>query len=178
MPRSILLSDYPFFNSLITQTLFDGASDYNGLNLKVQKRYSHGLNFIAAYTFSKKINNAAVAQLAVPIAGSHSHVAAGLGWRAYRERSVDRFDQRWSEPERGAYYQDPDNEAADRRLRSDDITHMFNIAASYDLPIGQGKALLQLQHGREWPSRRLAADRQLFRAERCAALRQRPLQRP
>ena len=42
----------------------------------------------------------------------------------------------------GKVAQDPDNENADRAVAVDDITHMFNLAGSYDLPIGRGKKLL------------------------------------
>jgi hypothetical protein len=143
LPRSVLLSDYPFFPSLIVQTLYDGASDYNGFNLKVQKRLSHGLNFIAAYTFSKKINNAAVAQLASqlldPIHTSRPGLVGG------RVGAVNGNSQAASTGTGtlGAFYQNPDNEAVDRSVAIDDITHMFNMAASYDLPIGRGKTLLR-----------------------------------
>jgi hypothetical protein len=68
LPLIALLKPYPFFGafageSIGPQALFNGASLYNGLNVKLQKRYSYGLNFIAAYTFSKKIYNAAVSQI-------------------------------------------------------------------------------------------------------------------
>ena len=54
LTRGFLLRDHPFFGGLTSQTVYNGASNYNGMNLKVQKRYSNGLNFIAAYTFSRK----------------------------------------------------------------------------------------------------------------------------
>jgi hypothetical protein len=141
LPRNLLLSDYPFFGSLITQTLFNGASDYNGLNVKVQKRFSQGLNFIAAYTFSKKINSSSTAQLASqlldPIHTSRPGLVGGrIG--ATPTGSINGG----ANGTLGAYYQDPDNEAADRAVAVDDITHMFNLAASYDLPVGRGRPLL------------------------------------
>src|SRR5204862_5640965 len=61
LPRSLLLKDYPFYGALSTlqnNTAFDGTSIYHGMNLRVQKRYSQGLDFVVAYTFSKKIVNA------------------------------------------------------------------------------------------------------------------------
>ena len=146
LPRSLLLSDYPFFSSLITQTLFDGASDYNGLNVKVQKRFSHGLNFIAAYTFSKKINNAAVAQLASQLLDPIHTSRPGLVGGRVGAMSTGSINS-GANGALGAYYQDPDNEAADRAVAVDDITHMFNMAASYDLPVGRGKALLRNSGG-------------------------------
>jgi hypothetical protein len=142
LPRSVLLSDYPFFNSLIPQTLFDGATDYNGMNVKVQKRFTHGLNFIAAYTFSKKINNAAVAQLASQLLDPIHTSRPGLVGGRVGSASTGSING-GANGTLGAYYQNPDNEAADRAVAVDDITHMFNMAGSYDLPIGRGRALLR-----------------------------------
>ncbi|HKW98106.1 MAG TPA: TonB-dependent receptor [Bryobacteraceae bacterium] len=134
LPRSLLLQDYPFFGSLFPQTLFNGATNYNGLNVKLQKRYSNGLNFIAAYTFSKKINNAATAQLAAelldPIHNSRPGLVGGRIGAGGGPQTL------------GGLYQDYDNENMDRTIAVDDITHMFNMAASYDLPVGQGKRFL------------------------------------
>jgi len=134
LPRSLLLQDYPFFGSLIPQTLFNGATNYNGLNVKLQKRYSNGLNFIMAYTFSKKINNAATAQLAAmlldPIHNSRPGLVGGRVGAGTGPQTL------------GGLYQDYDNEKMDRTIAVDDITHMFNMAATYDLPIGKGKMFL------------------------------------
>jgi len=141
LPRSILLSDYPFFQSLITQTLFDGASDYNGMNLKVQKRFSHGLNFMAAYTYSKKINNAAVAQLASQLLDPIHTSRPGLVGGRIGSASTGSING-GANGTLGAYYQNPDNEAGDRAVAVDDITHMFNLASSYELPVGHGRMWL------------------------------------
>ena len=135
LPRSLLLSDYPAFPGLTTQTVYNGSSDYNGMNLKVQKRLSHGLNFIAAYTFSKKIDSASVAQLASqlldPIHTSRPGLVGGRIGAGTGPQTL------------GGLYQDYDNEAMDRTVAVDDITHMFNMAATYDLPIGRQKNLLR-----------------------------------
>jgi hypothetical protein len=142
LPRSLLLSDYPFFPGLQTQTLYDGASDYNGMNVKVQKRFSHGLNFIAAYTFSKKINNAATAQLAGQLLDPIHAPSRGLVGGRVGQGSTGSING-GGNASTGAFYQNADNEAADRSVAIDDITHMFNLAGSYDLPIGRGQTLLR-----------------------------------
>ena len=138
LTRSLLIRDYPFFG-LTTQTVYNGATSYNGLDIKVQKRYSSGLNFIAAYTFSKKINSASTAQLAAmlldPLHTSRPGLVGG------RVGSVTTSDGAGNAT-LGKVAQDPDNENADRAVAVDDITHMFNLAGSYDLPIGRGKKLL------------------------------------
>jgi hypothetical protein len=134
LPLSILLKQYPFYgaiNQLQDQTAYRGTSVYNGLNVKVQKRYSHGLNFVAAYTWSKKITNAAISQpftiVTDPLHWSRNGQIGGRGGAL-----------------QGALFgafQDPDNIKVDRAVAADDMPQMLNIAASYELPFGRGKAL-------------------------------------
>jgi hypothetical protein len=137
LPLGTLLKPYPFFGALPgenigAQVLFNGESIYNGLNAKLQKHYSNGLNFIAAYTFSKKIDNASVSQIASLILDPiHTQRPGLIGGRIGSQNQTA-----------GGVWQDPDNEDMDRTIAPDDITHMFNFASSYDLPIGKGKAFL------------------------------------
>ena len=135
LPRSLLLKDYPFYgalSSLQNNTAFDGTSIYHGLNVRLQKRYSRGLSFIAAYTFSKKITNASTgntaAMLVDPIHWARNGNLGGraLGWNGGF----------------GGNFQDIDNKTVDRAIAADDIPHMFNLAVTYELPIGNGKPLL------------------------------------
>lgn len=46
---------YPLFCS-IAATLFDGSSNYNALQLRAEKRVSHGLSFIFNYAYSKTLD--------------------------------------------------------------------------------------------------------------------------
>jgi hypothetical protein len=46
LSRRQLLVDYPFFSRLQSTHSYDGTSIYHGMNLRVQKKYSHGLNFV------------------------------------------------------------------------------------------------------------------------------------
>ena len=48
---------YPQFNEVLQIFPPWGNSIYNALSLKAEKRYSHGLNFMANYTWSKFIDN-------------------------------------------------------------------------------------------------------------------------
>jgi len=57
IPRGQLLTAYPQYpiNGLTLQAIQNGRSSYNSMNARVQRRLSHGLTFIANYTWSKNI---------------------------------------------------------------------------------------------------------------------------
>ncbi|HKW97034.1 MAG TPA: TonB-dependent receptor [Bryobacteraceae bacterium] len=127
-----LIDDYPAFGTVQDNTGFEGTSIYHGLNTRVQKRLSHGLDFIAAYTFSKKITNAEVANMATMLVDPlHWTKAANVGGRLGAIGGIY-----------GGGFQDRDNKNADRAIAADDIAHMFNLASSYELPVGKGKPFL------------------------------------
>jgi len=137
LPRSLLLKPYPFYGaveSLQNNTAFDGTTVYHGMNVRVQKQYSHGLSFVAAYTYSKKINSAVTSSPVILVTDPiHWARSGNIGGRAGQLA--------WN----GGYssvFQDPDNRNADRALAADDIPHMLNIAATYELPVGAGKPFL------------------------------------
>ncbi len=137
LPRSILLKPWPFtggVGGLVNASSFDGTSIYHGLNLKVQKRYSHGLNFVVAYTISKKINNALTSIAGWNVVDPIHQTKNGLvGGRAGLLSWNGGF---------GGAFQDPDNKKADRAIAADDIPQMLNLAATYELPFGGGRHFL------------------------------------
>jgi len=47
---------YPQYPTAMTVILDEGTSSYNGMLAKLQKRMSHGLYFLASYTFSKSLD--------------------------------------------------------------------------------------------------------------------------
>ncbi len=130
LPRSLLLQTYPAFAFLDQSAHWDGTSIYHGLNLKVQKKYSHGLNFVAAYTVSKKITNAEVGQLGALLVDA-IHPFADPGGRG--NSGLVAFTS--------GLYQDNDNRR-DRLIAPDDVPQMLNVFGSYELPFGSGKAFL------------------------------------
>jgi hypothetical protein len=130
LPRSQLLTEYPFYLNNSSINGYDGMSIYHGMNFRFQKKYSHGFSFIAAYTFSKKINNGRVGNPIQVVYNAVSVTRQGnSGGRLGTVGSGDKA------------YQDLDNKNV-RTIAVDDIPHMFNVAASYELPFGSGKALL------------------------------------
>jgi hypothetical protein len=141
LPLSQLLSPYPFFGGLFTQTMYDGSSVYNGLNVRLQKRLSYGFTFLAAYTWSKRMYNASVEQLASQLFNTIAQSNTGIvGGRAGTSSSVG-----GTGGINGGGYQDWNNRNLDRGIGYDDIPHMFNLSFSYELPAGKGKQWLN--HG-------------------------------
>lgn len=141
LPLGQLLRPYPFYGSLFTQTMYDGESVYNGLNVRLQKRLSHGFTFLLGYTFSKKIYNASVEQLASQLFDTIALSNTGIiGGRAGLISSVG-----GTGGINGGGYQDPANRNLDRSIAYDDIPNMLNIAFNYDLPVGRNRQWLN--HG-------------------------------
>jgi hypothetical protein len=131
---STLLAPYPFFPTIPVNGTFEGGSTYNGMNLRVQKRTSHGLDFIVAYTVSKQMDNWSVGGAGVEAVDPIHFTRTGIiGGRGGQLEST--FGGPWT-------FQDPDNRNADRTIAVDDIPQQFNVGATYDLPVGTGKAFL------------------------------------
>lgn len=128
VPRAWTLLAYPQYPyGLYNVQSDDGSTSYHGFQMKVEKRFSHGLNFIAAYAFQKTIVSQDLggynANSVYPssVRSRIAQVAGGLG--------------------QGGAAQDPDNRRADRALSPDDIPQVFNIAGTYELPFGPGRLL-------------------------------------
>jgi hypothetical protein len=139
LPRSILLETYPFFSGLYSPGLFNGMSIYHGMNLRVQKRMSQGLDFVAAYTVSKKIINADTGQLPqLYVDPIHFARNGGLGGRAGELSARGGFSP---------LYQDPDNTKVDRTIAPDDIPQTLNVGATYQLPFGAGRRFVSGKEG-------------------------------
>lgn len=136
LPRSLLLKPYPLIGALTniqTNMAWDGTSIYHGLDLRVQKRFSHGLNFIAAYTVSKLIDNGLPTQLgSATVDPVHFARPGFIGGRGGITGFGDGF---------GGVYQDPDNRK-DRVIGAADIPQMLNLAVTYELPFGNGRKFL------------------------------------
>src|ERR1700738_2511892 len=57
--QSQLLRPFPQFGNVVWRSPNWGNSTYNGLNVKVEKRFSAGLNLLATYTWSKFLDDIA-----------------------------------------------------------------------------------------------------------------------
>jgi hypothetical protein len=90
-------------------TTSDGASTYNAFQAKLNKRMSHGLNFLAAYTWAKSIDN--------------SEGDEGFGAGANNSNLA----------------QDDNNLAFERGRSYTDARHRIVVNTVWDLPFGPGK---------------------------------------
>jgi Carboxypeptidase regulatory-like domain/TonB dependent receptor len=134
LPLLTLLAPYPFFPTVPTSGTFEGGTTYNGMNLRIQKRYAHGLDFIVAYTVSKQMDNWSVGGAGVQVVDPIHFERNGLiGGRGGQLEST--FGGPWT-------FQDPSNRNVDRAIAVDDIPQQFNVGATYELPVGKGKSFL------------------------------------
>jgi hypothetical protein len=86
-------------------------SIYHSFQFRAEKHLSHGLEFLATYTYSKSIDDASI---------THD----GLGWLG---GSIS--------------LQDPNNRQLERSLSQFDLPQVLNLSYVYELPFGRGKAL-------------------------------------
>lgn len=104
-----LLMPYPQFYGFAGDEPPIASSIYHALQVRVEKRMSHGLEFLATYTFSKSIDDSSL-------------TSTNNGW-------LGSF----------ASLQDPNKPSAERSLSSFDIPHVLQFSYTYELPIGRGK---------------------------------------
>ena len=137
----LVMKPYPQYAGVTTNTNPDGFNSYNSFQVKVEKRYSHGLNLIAVYSIQKNVQS--------PQAGStlgNAAVPTTIGRNVGRTSLVPGGSAGGS-PEHLASglsgsYQNPDNRWADTALSPDDIPQILNLAGTYELPFGPGKRFL------------------------------------
>ncbi len=109
-----LLLPYPQFTYAdFGGDTFWGASSYNALQVKLEKRYSSGFSLLAAYTWSKLMDNLPSTESGFP--GANFYEPA---------------PQSWYDPKRNW------------SLSDFDIPQILSVAATYDLPFGHNKAFL------------------------------------
>lgn len=113
IPRKNLLRPYPQFNGAFAGIARPIANArYNALQIRFEKRYSHGLNFTGHYSFSKLRDDTSFGSNAWLLNGDD----AGIG-----------------------NLQDPTNHQPEYGVGFSDTPHRFVTAISYELPLGRGK---------------------------------------
>ena len=109
IPAYQLVRPYPEFTGVSGNDPPWANSIYNALQVRVEKRFSHGLQFLGTYTWSKSIDDSSVACGCTTWLGGFTSVQDPN--RLYLERSVSEFD----------------------------IPHVLQLSYVYQLPFGKGK---------------------------------------
>ncbi|MGA9527350.1 MAG: carboxypeptidase regulatory-like domain-containing protein [Terriglobales bacterium] len=103
---------YPQFTGVTTDVRPIANSIYHGLQIKAEKRYSNGLQFLVTYTWSKSIDDSSIYDDNITYIGSFTSL------------------------------QDPNKPWLERSLSTFDIPQVVQFTYTYDLPIGHGRAFL------------------------------------
>jgi hypothetical protein len=111
-PASQFQLPFPQYTSVSGEDPPWANSIYNALQIKVEKRFSHGLQFLATYVWSKSIDDASSTGGAVTWLGGTTHLA------------------------------DPNNRELERGLSTWDQPSVLQFSYTYELPVGKGKPLL------------------------------------
>lgn len=109
------LRPYPAFGNIDVRSPNLGNTIYHSAQAKIEKRFSQGLSFLGAYTFSKQIGDVE-RQITSNQAAPQSGVNCGQSTK---------YDRR-----------------ACRSILPQDITHLLTVSYVYELPVGQGKQFL------------------------------------
>jgi hypothetical protein len=110
-----LLRPFPTYQNIVESAAYIGSSSYNALQMKAQKRFSHGGTILGSYTFSKLMTNTETSTDWL-----ETGIAGGLG----------------------QIYQDFNNFKAERSLGLFDIRQNLTISYVYPLPVGRGQYFL------------------------------------
>ncbi|MGH9658652.1 MAG: TonB-dependent receptor domain-containing protein, partial [Bryobacteraceae bacterium] len=104
-----LLRPMPHFDGAGRSEPNRGDSNYHGLQLKLEKRFSRGVSLLTHYTWSKMIDNASV-------------TSGNVTWLGGTTSMQNPFDY-----------------SLERSLSAHDVPHRAVFAGTYEMPFGRGK---------------------------------------
>lgn len=112
--NSWLVVPYPQYRSVMSDGADNGDSTYHSLQVKAQKRFAAGASLSLAYTFAKLISSTDTLTpwLEASAAGAYGAVA------------------------------DPNRLGLEKSVSNNDVPHRLVFTYIYDIPVGQGKAVL------------------------------------
>jgi hypothetical protein len=127
IPRAQLLRPFPRFTTVALYRNNVGHSTYHSFQARVEKRFSGGLTFTAAYTFSRLIDDAGAVFDSAVLTGPVASFQA-----------ADSFNKR-----------------LEKDVSTGSIPHILSSGAVYELPLGRGRivsgwqlaAIFRLQSG-------------------------------
>jgi hypothetical protein len=107
------LRPFPQYGTILTDCCLENAgnSNYNAAYVKIERRFSQGLNLLASYTFSKALTDA---DSALPIFATFSG---------------------------GGEVQNPYDLKSEKAVSNQDIPHALVVSYIYELPFGEGRAI-------------------------------------
>lgn len=103
---------FPYINGQVLTIFSTATSNYNAANMKFEMRPSHGLSVLSNYTWQKNLET------------------GGSGPNAFTQNGGTSIAISTYEPQR------------ENGLAPINITHTFTVSASYELPFGKNRALL------------------------------------
>lgn len=112
IPRAQLLRPYPQFTTVSLYRNNTGHSTYHSFQSRIEQRYSHGLTFSMAYTFSRLIDDAGAVFDAAVLTGP----VAGF-------QAADSFNKR-----------------LEKDVSTGNVPHILSSGFVYELPFGAGRA--------------------------------------
>ena len=110
--RSQLLRPYPRFTTVTLYRNNIGHSTYHSFQSRIEKRFSRGLTFTAAYTFSRLIDDAGAVFDSAVLTGPVANFQA-----------ADSFNKR-----------------LEKDVSTGNVPHIFASGFVYELPFGRGRA--------------------------------------
>jgi hypothetical protein len=113
IPLAQLLKPYPEYTTVSLYRNNVGTTDYRGLTAKLEQRLSHGLSYLVSYTRSRLIDDASSVFDASILTGPVANYPV-----------ADSF-----------------NRTLERDYSTGDIPHVFAVSATWDVPVGRGRAL-------------------------------------
>lgn len=111
--RQQLLRPYPRFQTIAMYRNNIGHSTYHSFQARIEKRFSHGLTFTGAYTFSRLIDDAGAVFDSAVLTGPVANFQA-----------ADSFNKR-----------------LEKDVSTGSIPHIFSSGFVYELPFGRGRSV-------------------------------------
>ncbi len=136
---NLILKPYPQYFGVTINTNPDGFNRYNSFQLKLEKRYSQGLNMILAYTIQKNIESPQTGSI-IGNTATPTTLGRNVGRSSLAPGAISGGVAEHSGI--GAGPEDQDNRRRYTALAPDDIPEILNFAISYELPFGHGKRFL------------------------------------
>lgn len=102
---------FPNVGNQVVMDSSQGNNLYNALNLRAEKRMSHGINFLVNYTWSKNLESGSGGNSSMQQNGGTTNPLDS--WNLHKEKSYSALD----------------------------LPHVFVTSAGYELPFGKGKPL-------------------------------------